>query len=713
MPLSRRNFLSGSAIFAGFALAENTQTAFRLPQWLLGLQSSPGGRIPRMVVENFSRKFDPAYLSNGLIGIRPGPNPLAAAKTQVGGFVMKDPNYGEECLAIAPYPLATDIQVGGMSALQNPKLLTPTRQSLDMATGELTTDLVFSPGSGVVLNVQVLQFASRSVPSLLCQEIRVTSSADSDLTFIVSISTELFPGTTYLKDPPEISKTDLSGGFASVGGISKLGASVWITTPDASVPHANPSGAKTGLTRIFPVNAIGGRPVRFQTIAAIVSDIYHPEPELEAIRLASWGGTLGFEELRAQNRRAWDELWQSRVKITGDADDQEVLDAAFFYLHSSTHASMRSGMGPYGLSQFRNYFGHSFWDTETWSLLPIILAAPQTARSLLEFRLRSLDLARRQAALYGNRGAQFPWEAAQTGGFETTPTCCDAGWLEHHSTPDVALAFWEYQLATNDQDFLKEGTWPVLKAVAEWIESRGVFTSRGFEILHIEGPDEGTRNINNNSYMNLICKMVLFAAIRCAAMVPAMPPASWTKIRNTIVIPTDRTRNVVLPYDQPPIQGDAHYSAGTMDFLTVHDAPIALELLRNTHNNEQAVQAASSADVGFATAAIAATSAFLGKNREAKNLFDVAWKKVWLEPFGVIRERPDHDYGCFLTTFGSLLQTAMLGFTGIRISEGDWAKYPASLPAGWNSIEINRIWMKGEPKRLTATNGVPAKLQVG
>jgi hypothetical protein len=52
----------------------------------------------------------------------------------------------------------------------------------------------------------------------------------------------------------------------------------------------------------------------------------------------------------------------------------------------------------------------------------------------------------------------------------------------------------------------------------------------------------------------------------------------------------------------------------------------------------------------------------------------------------------------------------MLGFTGIRVNEGDWRKYPASLPTGWSRIEIDRFWVRGEPKHLLAVDGAPAKL---
>jgi len=722
MKLSRRSFVEGTAglIFGSwisrYAWANLEQTPVPLP---LSLQGEGSARIPTLVVEDFSKNFDPAYLSNGLIGIRPGPNPLAKAMTLVSGFVFAHSRFQVESLSPAPYPLETDIRVQGASLLKHSESLKILRQTLDMTCGELTTDMIFAPGNGVTLNIQVLQLVSRFIPCLLCQEIRINPSANTEIEFASRINSEAVPCQVYMTEPPERTKVDLVSGFVGNGNLSKVGIALLVLTPDGVAQKRDPIQTEAGVTRSFFIRAESSRPKRFQTIAAMVSDLYHPEPPLEAIRLANWGATFEFEHLRNKNREAWSDLWQSRVKVTGDTDAQRVLDAGFFYVHSSLHPSTRTGMPPFGLSQFAHYYGHSFWDTESWSLLPITLTAPDTARALLEFRLQGLESAKRQASLYGYRGAQFPWEAAPTSGFETTPTFAATGWTEQHVTPDVGLGFWEYQLATNDQSFLKEGTWPVLKAVAEWIKSRGVVTDRGFEIQHIMGPDEGVLNVNNDSYVNLICKMVLAAAIRCAEMVGASVPSGWAQIRDTIVLPIDRVKKVVLPYDNPPSPSSREYSLAHMDFLTVHAAPLSPELLRNTHDYEEKLRqpkpttsatASFDAPIGFAMAAMAATAAVLGEKRRAGELFNESWRNVWLEPFGMIREAPSQDYGCFLTNFGSILQTTMLGFTGIRVDEGDWRKYPASLPAGWSRIEIDRIWVKGEPKRLVAVDGTPAKL---
>ena len=54
--------------------------------------------------------------------------------------------------------------------------------------------------------------------------------------------------------------------------------------------------------------------------------------------------------------------------------------------------------------------------------------------------------------------------------------------------------------------------------------------------------------------------------------------------------------------------------------------------------------------------------------------------------------------------------SVLFGFTGLRISEGDWHRYSATLPEGWKRIEIERIWIHGKPMHLIAENGKPAQL---
>jgi len=60
--------------------------------------------------------------------------------------------------------------------------------------------------------------------------------------------------------------------------------------------------------------------------------------------------------------------------------------------------------------------------------------------------------------------------------------------------------FLGYQLATNDQSFLHKEPGQFSKISRRWIESRGAFSERGFEIRNLMGPDEGVPNVSNVAY---------------------------------------------------------------------------------------------------------------------------------------------------------------------------------------------------------------------
>jgi trehalose/maltose hydrolase-like predicted phosphorylase len=686
-----------------------------------------------LVARHFDTDFDPASLSNGFIGIRPGANPLIAITsvppglialtrqrssggrpagirplaTVVAGFVRSHPVYGVETWAPVPYPLALDVRANRVSMQTSPDSTQVISQSLDMSNGELETEMTMTAGD-VKVGIRVIQLASRSVPSLLCQRVLLTPSADTPLEIETRIDSTGIPGGTVYRDRApfrnyrEEEETDRVMGFRSDR--SKLGIALAVSPQSWLVRHAIGN---------YSIDAKAGQTYAFDEVAALVAEVYHPDPDLQAIRLARWGKLLGFDELRRQNQQIWAELWKSRIEIDGSADDQRALDAAFFYLHANSHPDSRLAVPPYGFSQYDvNFQGHILWDMDTFMFTAALLIWPQTAKGMMEFRLRGLDAARKKAASFGYQGAQYPWEAA-TDGTEACFPIYETGWIEQHIVPDVAIAFWEYQTATQDPEFLRRGTWPVLQAIAEWIASRGHFTARGYEIDNVMGPDESLGAVTNGTYTNAACKLAMRGAVECARLVGVTPPAAWERIARDIVIPVNPKTNVVIPYDGATPESH-YYSVGMLQYLFLHGLPVSAELFRNTYDFEEAYRVNPST-VGwdpcgknvtsFGCPPFAAAAAFFGDRHKAAEEFRHSWEPYWIEPYGLTREYPFFGDGNYVSNDGSLLMAAMLGFTGLRISDGDWAQYPAILPEGWNRITLDRVWIKGKPMRVVAENG--------
>jgi protein-glucosylgalactosylhydroxylysine glucosidase len=348
------------------------------------------------------------------------------------------------------------------------------------------------------------------------------------------------------------------------------------------------------------------------------------------------------------------------------------------------------------------------------------------------YRARGLLAAERKAASFGMQGAMYPWEAGLDGS-EQTPSEAETGWAEQHIVPDVAVAAWEYYEATGDKETLRQAVWPILREVAEWITHRGTFTVRGYEIRNVMGHNEWVANVSNDSMVNLLCRMALGDAIAAAAAVGESAPPEWSSIEKAMYIPEDPVRNVVEPfshdgpllyfnepknrYEEVDIREHPEaYTLNNTQVLVFHDPPIPPALYRNTWIYEESLRAkrapspsvpGSQRSPGFSIPPLAACAAMFGEREEAADLFRLAATEYVAGPFDIPKEyRPYHD-GAYITNNASLLLAAMYGFTGMRIAEGDWRKYPVSLPTGWKRIEIDRIWIKGQPWHVVAEQGKP------
>ena len=221
----------------------------------------------------------------------------------------------------------------------------------------------------------------------------------------------------------------------------------------------------------------------------------------------------GFQKLRDENRGAWRQIWNGRIKLLGaDSRWQALADAAYYYLHASAHSSSLFSTSMFGLAFWPNYHyyrGHVMWDVETFAFPPLLLTAPEAAQALLDYRFQRLEAAQRNAALYGYRGLQFPWASGPRHGEEAIRLSAPQLVFEQHVSLSVAMAFAQYVHATGDQDYLRERAWPVLEGVANWIASRVVKSERGYEIKEVVGIAEQTQPVDNNAYVNMAASMVL------------------------------------------------------------------------------------------------------------------------------------------------------------------------------------------------------------
>ena len=302
----------------------------------------------------------------------------------------------------------------------------------------------------------------------------------------------------------------------------------------------------------YDLKARRDRRYRLSLLTAVVPDLSHARPDEEAGRLAALGAKHGFDGLRRENRRAWDELWRGRILLDGaDRRWQAITDASVFYLLSSTHSASLASTSLFGLAYwptYHYYHGHVMWDIETFTVPPLLMLAPHAAHALLDYRFRHLSAAHHNAALHGWRGAMYPWESCPQHGEESTPGA--RPYTEDHVSADIALAFAAYVNVTGDRDYARRIAWPVLRSVAEFIVSRVVSHEAG-----LRDPRERSAHERSTSWWTTTpirtCPRRSPSRRRWIAprMIDEPTPVLWSQIAKGLVMPRDRRRGAIINHE--------------------------------------------------------------------------------------------------------------------------------------------------------------------
>lgn len=662
----------------------------------------------------------PAYVSNGLIGLRVREMPLMTGMALVSGLAGEHRERRIEAAAEAPYPLAADIAIDGVWLSDQPWAVADLRQAYDFASGELRSRFCFT-AAGRTVEVDVLTFASRTAPALVLQEVKVTPDGACSIGFraIVEIASLRGRVRRRLTRTPgeETPACDGSLLWETKGAISECGAAllteVSVDNADRSVRSWDRSGP---LITEYQVDARKDQPIRLRQIAALIPSTVHPRPDEEAVRRVARGGATGFDILRARNRESWSEIWKGRIVVRGASRaHQALIDAAFFYLNSSVHPASPSSTSIFGLATWHDYhyyYGHVMWDVDAFCLPPVILFQPGAARAMLQFRTRTRPAARTTARLSDRDGLQFPWQAAPMSGHEAAPGSGSAAHHEDHVSLHVARAFALYADISGDAAFLKDEAWPIVSGVADWFVSRTTRTARGVEVLRALGPAEVPDPPDNDAFTLMAGADILRRAIRMAGTLGRQAPEGWSATLDDLYLPV-RPDGVIASHDGFRVTEPKGATPSPLAGLFPYDYPASATQRQKTLEFYLS-RWRDYAGAPMLPALYGVWACMAGDRTLALTLFEEGYAAYDLPRFHQCLEYTgDHAdggtaAGPFFANLGGLLLGLVYGYAGLEIDDGDpgdWPQRPVVLPEGWEAIEVERLWVRGRPARLTARHG--------
>jgi trehalose/maltose hydrolase-like predicted phosphorylase len=479
----------------------------------------------------------PAYVGNGYVGTRV---PAAgagyvdapvAAETHVAGVYadVPDPITGgvqHQGAVNLPGWTQLDARVGGQRL--DASAGEGYRQVLDLATATVTTRSTVTVGSRTTgLRYDVLLDRAHRRTGLVSLEVTPRWSGRLQVRDVLGAGSDLTPGAlSPVSAEARRSLTELAVRAKGTGTVVAEAARLGV--PSGSDVTASVSGMSVRRTAALHVTA--GRTYRFTKVVGFATSEDTGAPLLAARRASD----LAPGDIVSASSAAWSRLWQSDIEVAGQPQLQRRIRAGQYYLLASARADVDWSISPVGLSA-GGYNDHVFWDAETWMYPTLLAQHPDEASTVVDYRYRTRAGAARNAESTGYDGMRFAWESALTGD-EVTPGWAETGELEQHVTSDVALAQWQYYLATGDTDWLLERGWPVLRGAATFWASRAEEGDDGFHITHVEGPDEENWPVDDEVYTNATAATTLRLATRAAEMVGKAAPARWAEVADGLVV---------------------------------------------------------------------------------------------------------------------------------------------------------------------------------
>lgn len=398
-----------------------------------------------------------------------------------------------------------------------------------------------------------------------------------------------------------------------------------------------------------------------------------------------------------EHQAVWADLWKSDI-LVDDPELQKAVHSDLFYLLQNSTDDGQSPMTACGFTP--HYLHHVFWDNDSWDFPVMLLMHPQRARSQIAFRYTTLGAAQERARQHGFKGAMYPWEADPFDGSDQTPRFAQENALrEIHINGDVAIAQWQYYLATLDLNWLRSYGYPVIRATAEFWVSRvtHIESPDRYEILHVTSPDEAYNDVNNDSFTNAIARRNLEIATAAARVLGASADPQWAVIAAKIYVPFSQEDQRHLDFDASVPHDKQTWMGSALPFLAYPqlDTPMTAQVRRNDFDFAlRSLKELSPDSNAMLLSMLSIQAAELGERELAQKWLLRQQGGFLKPPFNVRSETVLNNTTHILATSAGFLQNFLFGFSGLRITDaGLTQQYP---PLPWKRMTLRNLTFRGQ-----------------
>lgn len=296
---------------------------------------------------------------------------------------------------------------------------------------------------------------------------------------------------------------------------------------------------------------------KFHILTATMSsdDFENPEEEVRRILLnvagcravAGKGAEAIATKLRSDHVGAWLTRWSNSITITpkimASASEKAIVLAlqrasrfALYNLLSNTRTGARISSDP-ALLSVMDADGSLLYKADVWFLPVLLLLRPDCAKSVLEYRHKTIDSANRLAQCYGYAGAKYGYVEDVVG--YSSSVYFDNTQPQHlYNSSLIAIAAWNQYRATNDSTWLQSTGYDIMRGVADFLCSAAVpsETVKGqYSFINVLG--YGSSPCTDNTLTVATAILAIKYAMQASYVLSQQVRSIWIDVSNGLILP--------------------------------------------------------------------------------------------------------------------------------------------------------------------------------
>lgn len=431
---------------------------------------------------------------------------------------------GESVISGVPHWAGLTVDAGNgqiLNASVDATQITSFSSSMDFKAGVLSWNYTWTPSDGSPISIAYTVLVHKLLVNQAAIQLTLTAAEDTNVTVTDVLDGDCAVRTDFVDKGSDANNKTIWTAVRP-NGIEDVTAFIYsslsgdgISTTDVITDSITIGANQSSIAQSVQLNLTARSTTSITKYVGGASTDAYADPQAVARDASASAAAAGFESLLQSHKAEWASI------LTSDSVDDYTLEdgtlpADPYIIEeqivsvTNPYQMLQNTVGTNAIAAAGNnsmlnvnsisvgglgsdsYAGLVFWDADIWMSSGLVVAFPEAARTIANYRTRLFPQAQKNVEMAfsssqnetgkftNGSAAVYPWTSGRFGNCTGTGPCFD---YEYHINGDIGLDLFNYYVVTGDVDTFRDEYFPVYDGIATFYselvtlnESTGLYT---------------------------------------------------------------------------------------------------------------------------------------------------------------------------------------------------------------------------------------------